>query len=121
MKCRMKNGLRQNRDDVMLLNDANEMNSFYINKPRKLIVRTLFRFFGWFFICALLSFHIFKFPMIPVWAYCIYKFYIGLKYFEKYNVSKCKVVIFSCFVIVTELIISIFVRKAIWFLFSRIL
>lgn len=58
--------------------------------------------------------------MIPVWAFCIYRFYIGLKYFEKYNVSKYKVILYSCFVIAAELIISVYIRKAIGLLFARI-
>ena len=118
---KVRNGQRKPWNDVSLLNDVVGMDSYYINKPQKLIITTLFRFYGWFFICTLLSFHLLIIPMVPVWAYCMYRFYIGLKCMEKYNVSKCKVVLYSCFVIVVESIISIYIRKAIWFVVTQIL
>lgn len=116
----MKNGLREPSNDAILLNSVREMDFYYINKPRKFIIFTLFRFYGWFFLCALLSFHILMGPMVPVWTYCIYKFYIGLKYLKKYNVSKCKIAMYTVFIIAIELISSAYIRDAIWVILIRI-
>lgn len=117
----MKNGVRGSSNDAAMLSQIAGMDSYYINKPKRLIILSLFRFYGYFFICSLLSFHILIVPMVPVWVYLLYKFYIALKCLEKFNVSKQKVVVYSFVVIAFEIISSVYIRKVIWLIITRVL
>jgi len=103
-------------DDAILLNYADFLEIHYINKPIKKILKAILSLCLNFFCCFLFSFNILIVPMIPLWAYSIYKFYIALKYFKRFNLSPLKITLFTIIICFIEMILSFYIRKILYFI-----
>ena len=112
--------MKTSADDAVLLNYADLLETHYINKPIKKIIRVMASLYFSFFYCFLFSFNILIVPMIPLWAYSIYRFYIALKYFKKFNLSQCKIIIFTVIICSIEAILCFYIRKMIYYIITAL-
>lgn len=113
--------MRTSADDAVLLNFADILETHYINKPVKKILRVMASLHLNFFYCFLFSFNILTVPMIPMWAYSIYRFYIALQYFKKFNLSPYKIIFFTGMICFIEAVLCYYIRKIIYFAITVIL
>lgn len=90
-----------------------QMNAFYIYKPWRAIARRLAGHTVVFFVFALMTFHIFAIPMAAVWVLYLYRFYITLKWLEKFNLSPFKIAIFFVFLTVGMFVAASAIRPLI--------
>lgn len=107
--------MKTSADDAVLLNFADIIETHYINKPVKKILRVMASLYLNFFYCFLFSFNILIVPMIPLWTYSIYRFYIALKYFKKFNLSPCKIIFFTVIICLIEIVLCFYIRKMLYF------
>ncbi len=68
-----------------------------------------------FFYCFLFSFNVLIVPMIPLWVYSIYRFYIALQYFKRFNLSPSKIIFFTVIICFIEMILCFYIRKILYF------
>lgn len=108
--------MRTSADDAILLNYSDFLETHYINKPIKKIIETMVSLYLSFFYCFLFSFNILIVPMIPLWVYSIYRFYTALQYFKKFNLSPTKIIFFTLFICLIEMILSFYIRKLLYFI-----
>jgi len=109
--------LRTSADDAVLLNYADFLETHYINKPIKKIIRVLASIYLNFFYCFFFSFNILIVPMIPLWVYSVYRFYTALKYFKKFNLSPSKIIFFTLVICIIEMFLCSYIRKILYLIF----
>lgn len=101
---------------AMGLDAINQMEEFCIYKPWGAIFHTLrvqlFRFAA----LALISFDLFVWFCVPVWAMVIYEYYLALKWLGKYNISAVKILVLTAFFELLIFLLAPYARRFIWFL-----
>ena len=113
--------MRTSADDAILLNFANLLETHYINKPIKKILQVMASLYLNFIYCFFFSFNILTVPMIPLWTYSIYRFYIALQYFKRFNLSPPKIIFFTVIICFIEAVLCYYIRKMLYFAITVIL
>lgn len=119
----LENSMKARRTEFIRsreLNMIEHIEPMYIYKPKHLILSALQSHFFRFLLLTVISFDLIIWFIIPVWSMVLYEYYIMLKWLSKFNISAIKITVISIFAEILFILISPFIRSAIWFIISGI-
>lgn len=119
----LESGMKARRTEFIRsreLNTIEHIEPMYIYKPKRLILSALQSQFFRFLLLTVISFDLIIWFIIPVWSMVLYEYYIILKWLGKFNISAIKITLISIFAEILFILISPFIRSAIWFIISGI-